>query len=133
LYHRDDFHRTNTTVPVTASFHEARYKYNPRNLLITYGVATAITIAFVLIGFHAYTVNGIASDSSFSSILMTTRNEDLDTLIRGHGLGAQPLPDVIADVKLRFGVIGGRGPGGGHVAVWLANTVSALKKGEQYY
>ncbi|EPE36340.1 hypothetical protein GLAREA_05678 [Glarea lozoyensis ATCC 20868] len=133
MYHIIDFSRTNTTVPVTALFLEARYKYNPRNLLVTYGVATAITIAYVLIGFHAFTVNGIASDSSFSSILMTTRNEDLDTLIRGHGLVAQPLPDEIADVKLMFGVIGGRGSEGGHVAVGLANTVSELKKGEQYY
>jgi hypothetical protein len=48
-------------------------------------------------------LNGICHDTSFSSIMSTTRNKFLDELTLGYSLGAAPTPRAVSKVRLRFG------------------------------
>jgi len=73
--------------------------------------------------------------------MATIRNQDLDSLFRGHSLGAAPLDRKLWKVRLRFGTISIDGMEGAskilrkrtvrHVTFGLEHTVSKLKKGNQ--
>jgi hypothetical protein len=49
--------------------------------------------------------NGVASDTLFSRIMVTTRNPTLDRLSVGACLGGDPFPKDLTKTKLRFGVL----------------------------
>lgn len=70
---------------------------------MTYGIAIAFSALGVLLGLRALWLNGICHETSFSSIMSTTRNKYLDELILGYSLGSAPTPRALKDVKLRFG------------------------------
>lgn len=78
------------------------YIYLPSSLWIGYAVAVAITLASILIGSWAIYQNGVASDTLFSHILVTTRNLTLDHLIVSACLGGDPFPKELRETKLRF-------------------------------
>jgi hypothetical protein len=59
----------------------------------------------MLAGFHALWTNGIAHSSSFSGIVCTTRNQDLDRWAQGHCLGSEHLDKTIAKQKLQYGLL----------------------------
>lgn len=71
----------------------------------------------------------MASDTAFSTILLTTRNRDLDVIARGYNTGAVGLTGEVEDVKLRFGVVEGEGEGR-HVTFGREESVRLLKRGE---
>ena len=81
------------------------YIYLPSSLWIGYAIAVAITLASILIGSWAIYQNGVASDTLFSRILVTTRNPTLDHLSVGACLGGDPFPKELRETKLRFGVL----------------------------
>lgn len=81
------------------------YIYLPGSLWIGYAIAVAITLASILVGSWAIYQNGVASDTLFSCILVTTRNPTLDHLSVGACLGGDPFPKELRETKLRFGVL----------------------------
>ncbi|XPS99849.1 hypothetical protein M3J09_009017 [Ascochyta lentis] len=81
------------------------YIYLPSSLWIGYAIAVATTLASILIGSWAIYQNGVASDTLFSRILVTTRNPTLDHLSVGACLGGDPFPKELRETKLRFGVL----------------------------
>ncbi|KAJ5158985.1 uncharacterized protein N7500_008636 [Penicillium coprophilum] len=122
----------NTSVPVTVSSPQNFYAYDSKNLLAAYMTALGVTIVCVIVGFLALRENGAAHNTSFSSMLMTTRNPELDELAKGHCLGAGELPDEIGDVQLRFGEVEGSEQYK-RAAFGTKESVSPLSKGEDYY
>lgn len=124
--------RAGVTAHAAANF----YTYNWRNLVIAYAVAVAAASVCVAVGAHALLANGYSAGASFSSILLTTRNPDLDNLAQGHCLGARPMPEEVSKTVLRFGVLHSQpcDPNfGGHAAFGLRDDVRTLRKGEQYW
>lgn len=81
------------------------YIYLPRSLWIGYAIAVGTTLASILVGSWAIRQNGVASDTLFSRILVTTRNPTLDHLSVGACLGGDPFPKELRETKLRFGVL----------------------------
>ncbi|KAI1474518.1 hypothetical protein F4774DRAFT_327212 [Daldinia eschscholtzii] len=94
-----------TEVPITVSMPKNFFSYNSRILLATYSTAIVVTLLCICVGFYALLSNGYTSSTAFSSILLTTRNPDLDRLSKDNNLGAMPLPHQIRDTKLRFGIL----------------------------
>lgn len=72
-------------------------------------------------------MNGVASDTAFATMLLTTRNQDLDEIAKGYNMGAVGLTGGVEDIKLRFGIVGGEG---GHAAFGREENVRLLKRGE---
>ncbi|CAI7620017.1 unnamed protein product [Penicillium viridicatum] len=133
----------NTSVPVFASEPQNFYTYNYRNLAAAYAAAVGVTVACVAVGFSALVKNGVAQNSAFSSMLMTTRNPELDSLAVGNCLrGGDALGKNLGDVRLRFGEV--VAPEGDrdtttsrnsrrHLAFGTDGAVTAIVKGEKYY
>jgi hypothetical protein len=79
--------------------------------------------------------SGVLHDSSFSSIMSTTRNNFLDDLTLSHSLGASPTSRKISKVKLKFGEL--RDDKGiesnPRAAFGLEESTLSLKKGKMIY
>lgn len=93
------------SVPCVKSKTENVYNYRRENLWIGYAISVAVTLAFVLIGGYSIWDNGVASDTQFSRIMVTTRNPTIDRLSVGACLGGDPFPKELTQTKLRFGVL----------------------------
>ncbi|PHH75450.1 hypothetical protein CDD82_4449 [Ophiocordyceps australis] len=120
-----------TTVPVTVSPSRNFFAYDRFTLLATYLASLFVILVWMGIGAMALWRNGITSSASFSTILCTTRNHDLDLLAQGHSLGSDPLPDDIAAVKLKFGCLQAESGKPIHAGFGLQGTVTTLKKGDK--
>lgn len=125
---------TNLTISTTNLIHT----YNAQSLLLPYSAAIFATAAILLTGFYALWSNGVSHTSSFSGLVRTTRNKDLDNLVRGHCLGSEPVDKRIAKRKLQYGllVIGEprrKDVAGNvrHAAFGFPETVTRLRKGDQ--
>lgn len=114
------------------------YIYLPKSLWIGYAIAVTITLASILIGSWAIYQNGVASDTLFSRILVTTRNPTLDHLSVGACLGGDPFPKELRETKLRFGVLlqdePREGPLGrvGHCCFGTRGETGDIVKGNNY-
>ncbi|KAJ5060383.1 hypothetical protein PSV09DRAFT_2256530 [Bipolaris maydis] len=97
---------TNTTL-VTHSTCDTIYEHRSRNLVMTYAIAIACSAFGVLLGSRALWLNGTSHETSFSSIMSTTRNQYLDKLTLGYSLGAAPTPRAVRKIELRFGELRG--------------------------
>jgi hypothetical protein len=124
------------------------YQYDPLYLLLSYGIGLLYTFLAVVVGLCSLHFNGVSHSVSFSSILATTRNLDLDSLTHGSSLGALPLKKDIKKAKLKFGPLldrsemqiehagkesrlsGVQNPP--HIAFGLEASVGQLMKGEIY-
>ncbi|TGO79500.1 hypothetical protein BELL_0030g00030 [Botrytis elliptica] len=92
------------------------------------------------IGLYSMHANGVSHSNSFSAIMLTTRNSDLDILARGKSLGSDPLPKSIKNPKLRFGPLVsqqapekiGSDESPRHVAFGFEGSVDELKKCGKY-
>ncbi|KAL1597770.1 hypothetical protein SLS60_008257 [Paraconiothyrium brasiliense] len=93
------------SVPCTKEQSVSVYKYKREGLWIGYAFAVAIAFICLIIGGWAIRQNGVASDTLFSRILVTTRNPTLDRLSVGACLGGDPFPKELTRTKLRFGVL----------------------------
>lgn len=110
------------------------YAYASHKLLITYGVVVAVGFVMAGIGLAALGMNGIASDTSFSTVLLATRNPSLDRLTAGGCIGGKPLPAELGKLKLRFGelAIGTSVDGVGHTAMGVEGEVSRIRRRGKY-
>ncbi|KAK8016601.1 hypothetical protein PG993_014790 [Apiospora rasikravindrae] len=129
-----------TEVEVNHNIFYTKYEYQQANLLLSYGIAIGVSAACVLMGLRALWVNGVSHDTSFCSIMATTRNTSLDQLTLGHSVGAEPAPHLILDTRLRFGVLGNSGPGEDaasdqvvRAGFGLEKDVQPLRKGQVVY
>ncbi|KAL0262041.1 hypothetical protein SLS55_003476 [Diplodia seriata] len=129
-----------TSTPVTAWHPAAVYAYHARTLIIAYAAGAGVALACVLVGARAYAVNGFsapgAPTASFSSVLLTTRNQDLDRLVEGRCLPRQPAlggDRELGKTKLRYGVLAAKEKsvaGQEHAAFGFVGTVKTLRKGD---
>ncbi|KAL6851589.1 hypothetical protein J3F83DRAFT_639917 [Trichoderma novae-zelandiae] len=120
---------SSTTVPVIVTAPQNMYSYNKSTLLATYAASILVVLFWMGVGAMTLWSNGTVSSTSFSSILLTTRNTDLDRLAKGYSLGSDALPDEIAGVRLRFGRVKSEGLTE-HAAFGTEGTVAALRKGD---
>jgi hypothetical protein len=101
-------------------------------LLLSYFLAVFLTAIITLFGFYALWSNGVSHSSSFSGILCTTRNKDLDDVAQGNYLGARPLGKDLAKQEVQFGILDrteNRGVGVLHTAFAIPGSVLRLRKG----
>jgi hypothetical protein len=89
----------------------------------------------LIAGFYALWFNGISHTSSFSGILCTTRNKDLDRWAQGHCLGS--IEHDIGKQKLQYGLLSPDNNSTekldsdvGHAAFGIPGTITKLKKGD---
>jgi hypothetical protein len=123
----------NTTVDVLDLTSRNFYQYGEGYLILAYMTAIGVTVACVIVGFFALWRNGVSQNTSFSSVLMTTRNPELDRLAIGHCLGSEPLKKRMGKVRLQYGEIEGSDQRYKHAAFGTKGSVMALTKGEHYY
>jgi len=123
----DDGNAT-TTVDMQRIFPQNRYAYQAQTLWITYAVGFFVTALCLVLGGMAMVENGVTSSTAFSTVMLTTRNRDLDVLARDRELGSKPLSDDIARVRMRFGYLMGDEGEGGHVGCGLDGTVVPMGK-----
>lgn len=97
-------------VPVTIFTPQNAYVYRPKNLLISYISGLTATAACVVVGFVCISkASSEAFSTSFSTIMRTTRNPELDGLIPpAETSGAEPLSKGLGGIKLQF--VLGKGP-----------------------
>lgn len=112
------------------------YHYNARTLIAVYSITVAIALLMATLGGVALAQNGVAHDTSFSTMVATTRNQRLDQLFSGACLGRTPLKKDLGNTKLMFGEQerGARPEAGqpDHVAFGLKGEVRRLRKGGRY-
>ncbi|KAI7776108.1 hypothetical protein LA080_005833 [Diaporthe eres] len=91
-------------VPVTILTPQNAFVYRPRNLLISYISGVTATAICVVLGFICISKSSAeAFGTSFSTILRTTRNPELDRLVPPvETSGAEPLSKGLATIKLRL-------------------------------
>ncbi|OJD30020.1 formylmethionine deformylase-like protein [Diplodia corticola] len=118
----------NTTTDVEVRSPRNYWRYSPVDLLIAYVAGAAVALFCIVVGGWAYMYNGYSATSSFSSILLTTRNPDLDGLTVKQCLPTYPLQENIGKAKLKFGVVGGAN-GIEHAAFGLPGSMQHLKRG----
>ncbi|KAF7901546.1 hypothetical protein EAE99_012238 [Botrytis elliptica] len=124
------------------------YIYHPFWLLISYGLAFLFSIMAVAVGIHAIKSNGVVHSNSFSAIVATTRNPELDEILGRSCLGAEPLTKDPGQYRLKFGpvldqVITGNPKSAeeesesqwqmerhSHVAFGIEHNVGQLRKGD---
>ncbi|KAF2138914.1 uncharacterized protein K452DRAFT_275818 [Aplosporella prunicola CBS 121167] len=120
----------NTSTDIYVSFPRNFWSYNPLDLLISYVVGVVVALVAIIVGFWALFLNGYSAGSSFSTILLTTRNPNLDDIAAGQCLGSQPLDRNFQKMKLQFGIVG-RKDGVDHAAFGIRGTVNKLRKGQE--
>ncbi|KAH6699072.1 hypothetical protein BKA61DRAFT_583110 [Leptodontidium sp. MPI-SDFR-AT-0119] len=121
---------TNMT-PVTVNLVQNIYIYKPFLLVISYGLALLFTIPGLVIGIWVFYTNGVSHSTSFSAILLTTRNMGLDEISEGHSLGVFPLDPDLGKTKLKFGGVQIEGKWN-WAAFGRENEVLDLKVGNKY-
>ncbi|KAF7318754.1 hypothetical protein HMN09_00387700 [Mycena chlorophos] len=91
-----------TQVPASVASNVLRYAYHPRALLATYVVSFVLLLLINILGLLAMRANGVTSTNHFSSILLASRNQQLDkaavAVVGGEVDGVPP-----EEVRLRFG------------------------------
>ncbi|KAL2426713.1 hypothetical protein ABEF95_012020 [Exophiala dermatitidis] len=94
-----------TDAAVIKSTFQPQFVYQPRTLLVTYGVSTLFAFICVVMGVHALLHNGASYTNSFSTIVRVTRDPSFSRLIADEGdlQGAEPVPRHIREAEIRLG------------------------------
>ncbi|KAI1018643.1 hypothetical protein LB503_005539 [Fusarium chuoi] len=75
--------------------------YEPRNLFIAYGLGVLASAIIVIIGLLCIKSASASYATTFSTILRTTRNPDIDTIVpAAETSGAEPLSKHLGDTRL---------------------------------
>jgi len=112
---------------------ENRFRYYPRSLLIGYSFAMLAAFLAVVVGCLSIWQNGMCSDTTFSKILVTTRNRTLDRLVKGHpgvALGGSPMPKELEKTELMFGLVDDEGGTAKHTAFGLEEETVTMQRKE---
>lgn len=124
-----------TAAEVTVNNPATFYSYNWRNLVLAYAIAVCVTAVCLAVGLHSLLQNGYSAGTNFSSILLTTRNVDLDEVARGYCLGESPLAKDVGDMRLRYGLLDSQAHNTAvkvsHAGFGFPDRVRDLKRGEQ--
>ncbi|TVY32893.1 hypothetical protein LSUB1_G007637 [Lachnellula subtilissima] len=107
------------------------YHYNSLYLLLSYGLAFLFTALSIGLGLYTFHTNGVIHASTFSSIITTTRNGELDEISKGSSLGNLTLDKELKMLRLRFGAIDTDGKFE-RAGFGVGDKVGALKKGGRY-
>ena len=121
-----------TTLPCTVASTALLWTYDPRWLLISYGVGILVTLGAVAVGAVAFIKNGYAVDSCFSTFLATTSGKDLDDLARGSCLGQYPLGRDFMRNRLQFGEVVNGDTQIRHAGFGFPEKIVGTKFGEKY-
>ncbi|KAF9771459.1 hypothetical protein IL306_010902 [Fusarium sp. DS 682] len=104
LFSNSKFLQNETTAsrgPITYLSTQIAFSYAPRNLFIAYGVGIIASAFIVATGLLCINSASASYGNSFSTILRTTRNPDLDTIVPvAETSGAEPLSKDLGDVRL---------------------------------
>lgn len=96
--------RNITTTNCTVTTFNNVWKYEKTNLVIAYSVGTAVALISLIVGAIALRQNGLVSEISFSQVVATTRNPELDKMMQGNSLGRSDLkPRSLYRERLRLG------------------------------
>lgn len=86
---------------VTITSPQNLYRYQPRNLWLSYGIALFFATFGVLLGIVALLKNGAAFANDFSTVVRVTRNPELLTVIQPQDTtGTVPVGKHLQEVKL---------------------------------
>ena len=87
--------------PVTRFSPQNAYSYEPRNLFIAYGIGILFSLIVVIFGLLCIKAASASYTNSFSTILRTTRNPELDAVVpSAETSGAEPLSKHLSNVRL---------------------------------
>jgi len=87
--------------PILVFAPQNAYAYSPRNLFIAYGLGILTATVIVVVGLICIWTSGNSFGSSFSTILRTTRNTDLDAIVPARETqGAFPMSKQLGETKL---------------------------------
>lgn len=75
------------------------YQYNSNKLILSYSIGILITAIAVCFGLHSFRNNGTSHNTSFSAVIASTRNPDLDVI-------SDSKNKQLLSLKLKFGAIG---------------------------
>ena len=92
-------HDVTTTISINL------YAYHKANLLAAYGISILVASLVNLLGAYAYTVNKVAHDINFTSIVSSTTDDTIITVFKKEDpstRGKIPLPKSIGDVEIKF-------------------------------
>jgi len=98
-----------TTVPATSTSFPLVFAYNKSTLWIAYICALGFTTISIVLGSCMMNKNGLASQLSFSQVLVTTRNPTLDKISNGAEMGGKYITDRVKTVRVRYGKLLGTG------------------------
>ncbi|EPS39215.1 hypothetical protein H072_6989 [Dactylellina haptotyla CBS 200.50] len=122
----------------TATTFSNVWRYEQRNLILAYCLGTVISLASLVLGAVALAHNGIVTDMSFSQVLATSRNPELDKLLEGNCLGRSDLnPRSLYNERLRHGELKQQdgklsASGAAHVAFGTPENVLPIRR-QGYY
>ena len=118
------FRQNNTTLsrgPVTRFSTQNSFSYEPRNLFIAYGIGLLFSLIVVMFGLLCIKSASASYTNSFSTILRTTRNPELDAVVpSAESSGAEPLSKHLSHVRLVLRRKGHSLEGGGDSATFFA-------------
>ncbi|KAL6918538.1 hypothetical protein FSST1_010033 [Fusarium sambucinum] len=104
MFSNSNFLQNNTAAsrgPVTYSSPQNEFSYEPRNLFIAYGIGLLLSFAIVLVGLLCIKSASASYESRFSTIVRTTRNPELDTVVpAAETTGVEPLSKYLSNVRL---------------------------------
>ncbi|PMD60549.1 uncharacterized protein K444DRAFT_629480 [Hyaloscypha bicolor E] len=109
----------NESTAVTSDIIQNIFQYNTLDLFLAYFFSVLVTTFATLVGIRALYINRVSYAANFSSILRTTRNPNLDQIVRNTAsteldtkcncMGAKPLPKSLKGKQLKFGIPNGSG------------------------
>ncbi|KAK6512134.1 hypothetical protein TWF481_001026 [Arthrobotrys musiformis] len=114
------------------------WKYDKTNLIIAYSVGMLVALVSLIVGAMALRQNGLVSEMSFSQVVATTRNPELDKMMQGNSLGRSDLkPRSLYGERLRFGELGEQdsallASGAAHTAFGRPETTRPIRR-QGYY
>ncbi|CAG7558758.1 unnamed protein product [Fusarium equiseti] len=104
LLSNSEFLQNDTNIsrgPVTRFSAQNAFSYEPRNLFIAYGIGILFSLIVVIFGLLCIISASASYTSSFSTILRTTRNPELDAVVpSAETSGAEPLSKHLSNVRL---------------------------------
>jgi len=114
---------------ITAYLTRNIFQYDTLDLLLSYFLSALAAAIAILVALHALFLNRVSHSMSFSSIMRTTRNSDLDHLVREepskcHCLGAAPLNKSLKKTHLKFE------SADGHTAFQITDSKQAVQVDE---
>lgn len=87
--------------PITRSSTQNAFSYEPRNLFIAYGIGLLFSLIVVMFGLLCIKSASASYTNTFSTILRTTRNPELDAVVpSAETTGAEPLSKHLSNVRL---------------------------------